>query len=119
MTFKDYTKMYLVEGIQYFKYSKKFLKLVNRLEKDINLAEDKEEAEDFILKLKEAAKDFEVAEEEYKTSKYDGMMKYKILKSQYKDIVKMAKKDTIKNFILAIGGLGILGNIIYFLEKKW
>ncbi len=119
MDFQEQTKLYLKEGVEYYKYSKKFTKLAKEMEENLQYATtDREEIIDLIEQLKQAASDFKEAEEEYKSSRYTGMARYKVLKMQYKDLIKIAKKDTVKKFLLTVGGLGLLGNVINFLEKN-
>lgn len=119
MTFQEQTKLYLKEGIEYFKYSKRFNKLIKIMEENLKYAENKEEILELIEEFKQAAKDFKEAEDEYKVSRYSGMMKYKILKIQYKNLVAKARKETVRKFFATFRGLGLIGNLIYFLEKKW
>lgn len=117
MDFKDCTKLYLNEGIDVMRYSKRFAKLSKKIRKDIDLASDKEEALSLADELDVASKDFEDAEKTYQISKYEGMNKYNILKEQYKHLTKLARNETIKKFLVAIGGLGLFGKLAYELNK--
>jgi pyoverdine/dityrosine biosynthesis protein Dit1 len=103
----------LNEGIRFFKNSDNLKKMINKMEyqvlTNITNQEQREEVKEFISSAKQATKEFESVEEEFKTGdKQKAKKRYKELKIKYTPI--LGKLD--KPFMQMLKQYG--GSFIYF-----
>ena len=93
-------KKYLVEGIKYFKDSKRIEKYIKKIQKG-NVDGSLNELTD---KLRETAKDFQEVESLYeKGYKIKAKRLHQELKSNNKDLIKILNKETIKKSLINAG----------------
>jgi vacuolar-type H+-ATPase catalytic subunit A/Vma1 len=103
----------LTEGIQFFKVSNKLHNLANTISKRVEYMEDKkarQELIDTINKIEKLSKKFKAIENSYAENKYMGnkellpeiKKKYQEAISQYKDIMVLMGKDSMKKNLKTI-----------------
>lgn len=109
---------YITEGLTFFKNSKRLLKLAAKMESNIQFvkdAQEKREISDYIVSLKDAAKEFAEVETKYNTeNKYEAKAAYDRLKVKYFNLIKDINTETMKKFLLGAGlyiGLAILMSV--------
>lgn len=101
----------LVEGITFFKHSNRLKKFANDIYAKLqNISNEKErtEIEKLITKINKLADKFEVVEKKYKSDKKIAKEQYKNLILEYKDMLKIVKKEEVKKILKVIGQYGTL-----------
>lgn len=99
-------KFYISEGLVFLRNSKRLRKLAYKLEKKAReLPENEQEkAFEFTDTIKNAAEQFSEVEHRYAAGdKAEAREAYDKLNLTYYDIMKMAKNQTIKNFLVGAG----------------
>lgn len=104
----------LMEGVKYFKFSKRIDKLIYKVAKSKNESE-KAKLIDFLTKAKA---DFVEAESEFASgNEKKGIELYKVAKTKNAVAVKRVMNKEIKSFILRTGIFGGFAAVMFFLTK--